>query len=200
MTDRLDEIRSRAEAATPGPWTIEPLDRKYYGTEILDGNARTLFTIWRDNESGPSTREIERAGLDGDFEWSHMESADDYADATFTAHAREDIPYLLAENERLRAERNVYARHSVTCNSIAWRIAEIVGDVPDGVDQVLDDPFGRLDRLEAELERLRAALTDVLPWAQEAFDDTGHNMKYNAAVAFAVRLQEYAALTEGGES
>ena len=103
MTDRLDEIRSRAEAATPGPWTIEPLDRKYYGTEILDGNAELLFTIWRENESGPSVREIERSGLDGDFDWSHMELADDYADATFIAHAREDIPYLLAENEQLIA-------------------------------------------------------------------------------------------------
>ena len=62
MTDRLEEIRSRAEAATPGPWEI--------GVTYNHGR-----------------------------------------NATFIAHAREDIPYLLAEVERL--QKDLHPHHAV---------------------------------------------------------------------------------------
>lgn len=82
VTDRLEEIRQRAEAATPGPWraygnTVEQEKTGWHqvvGTELTGLPYMTYERLTTKNE-----------------------------DATFIAHAREDIPYLLAEVERLRA-------------------------------------------------------------------------------------------------
>ena len=75
MTDRLDEIRARAEAATPGPW--RELDAAY-GMIVHDtGPDSAQIVVLADHRFGGP-------------------------DSTFIAHAREDIPYLLAEVERLR--------------------------------------------------------------------------------------------------
>lgn len=54
----------------------------------------------------------------------------------------------LAEVEQLR-------KHSITLNSISWRIAAALGDVPDGADSIEGDPSEQADRLIAEVERLR---------------------------------------------
>jgi hypothetical protein len=70
--DREQEIRARAEAATPGPWrSAEATDS--FVSQVLAADGRTLGRV----------------------------AADD--NATFMAHAREDVPWLLAENARLRA-------------------------------------------------------------------------------------------------
>lgn len=70
--ERLAEIRKRADAASPGPWTW-----------ILDGS---ISEIW-------DADDCVVADTDG------HRSPDD--DADFIAHAREDIPALLDEVERL---------------------------------------------------------------------------------------------------
>ena len=83
MSDRLNEIRARAEAATPGPW--RELDAAY-GMIVHDtGPDSAQIVVLADSRFGGP-------------------------DSTFIAHAREDIPYLLAEVgylldeiERLRA-------------------------------------------------------------------------------------------------
>ena len=76
MTDRIEEIRARVEAATPGPWE------------------RKGDIIWHEYEpnepfSGPPlvVRDDHIAGGNADF----------------IAHVREDIPYLLARIEELEA-------------------------------------------------------------------------------------------------
>ena len=65
--DRLDEIQARADAATDGPWEG---DYGHFGTGIVAGRVRTgpnvIGSMWR-----PS-------------------------DGTFTAHARTDVPRLVA--------------------------------------------------------------------------------------------------------
>lgn len=68
MTDeqRLAEIRSRAEAATPGPWQSE-----------CEGDLVT---------AGPLSLTL------ADFTWRRKPNP---ADAPFVAHARDDIPWLL---------------------------------------------------------------------------------------------------------
>jgi hypothetical protein len=87
MTDRLDEIKVRREAATPGPWK--------------------LWNGWGPlKDSEPELMACERVGPDyfgpggiapgGD-------AVDIYApraDFEFIAHAPEDIDYLLGENAR----------------------------------------------------------------------------------------------------
>lgn len=75
MTDeQLAEIRLRCEAATEGPWHTDCGD------------------VWAYDEK---SEELVIATIDGAF-------GNDDADLAFIAHARADIPALLAEVERLR--------------------------------------------------------------------------------------------------
>jgi len=88
MTDlarRIDEIRRRCEAATPGPW-VDMSTRHEVGPIR---SAETIAEICRDPE------------LD-----------DREADRDFIAHAREDVPWLLnilATADQERAERDAEA-------------------------------------------------------------------------------------------
>ena len=81
MTDEeLAAIRERAEKATPGPWFGE-------GAEVFtrgDASFNWIPTIYH-GRSPEQCRQQEQ-------------------DAAFIAHARTDIPALLAQVERLRAE------------------------------------------------------------------------------------------------
>ncbi|WP_090742742.1 hypothetical protein [Candidatus Nitrospira nitrosa] len=78
--EKLEEIRLRCEAATPGPWTSH-----------IEG---------RDHSSGTS---FIMTGCGGDRGNDIELSGSTDADQDFIAHARQDIPILLAEVKRLRA-------------------------------------------------------------------------------------------------
>lgn len=82
MTDaNLNEIETRLASATAGPWR----------TQI----AACDHT---DAEDHSAVKGGDGALVSGCIEWE--------SDATFIAHAREDIPALIAEVRRLRAERD----------------------------------------------------------------------------------------------
>ena len=97
MTDQmtaadLDAIEQRAHAATEGPWEASAHDHAAGDVPILDRTGHYLVIC-------PD------CGVRGGYE---------RADAEFIAHARSDVPALLAEVRRLRAmEQRVreYARH-----------------------------------------------------------------------------------------
>ena len=91
MSDRLSEIRARAEAATPGPWVAERED-DYEWTVV------------------GSTYEPDCRYVIADCGFDSPQS-----NATFIAHARADIPYLLAEVERLRAALGRIGIHATGC-------------------------------------------------------------------------------------
>lgn len=74
----LDAIKARAEAATEGPWEAHALDGFEWSVDRIGDN---------DDDSG---NEVATVWVTG-------------ADAAFIAHARTDVPMLLAELERLRA-------------------------------------------------------------------------------------------------
>ena len=78
--DERNAIRARAEAATPGPWRVGSVEtwHVYVPCSTCIGPERVLL---RFNEHFPHG-----------------------AEAAFIAHAREDIPRLLADNDALRAE------------------------------------------------------------------------------------------------
>lgn len=76
--DELRVIEARAEAATPGPWEMEVDDP---------------YVIW-----GPDDLRIVS------FKGSTIIGFED--NAPFVAHAREDIPALIAEVRRLRKEND----------------------------------------------------------------------------------------------
>ena len=81
--EREREIRHRAAAATPGPWHLEHSPDSYGCVTIGDYG-------WV--APGPATPEYD------------VDSDQGRSDAEFIAHAREDLPALLAEVDRLRTE------------------------------------------------------------------------------------------------
>lgn len=122
MTDRFDEIKARANAATPGPWA-------WFGnTDVWDIHLSTVgrglltvmdFARWGMNRAAP------RFAVDG-----LMHRADEFPiyevcptatsrkdrrvyradiagvrhpDAEFIAHSRADVEWLITEVERLRS-------------------------------------------------------------------------------------------------
>ena len=76
--NELEAIKRRCNAATVGPWGIVELDGKWV-VGIMRGGLKDR--VWIEDSSCIERRE----------------------DADFIAHAREDVPALLAEVERLRA-------------------------------------------------------------------------------------------------
>ena len=98
MTDRLEEIRARAEAATPGPWRWRGLLAAKGSEQTYAGYPQRVFG--RNTDPVDTSPALIAETFDG-----HSDTAPPNAD--FIAHAREDIPYLLAEIERLRAALEV---------------------------------------------------------------------------------------------
>lgn len=119
MTDpqapaREQEIRERCEKATKGPWRARAeIDRG----DDLQGTA-TLYTVcagkedWRDNKGHfhPDDAryvidEIHVAGCGYDRDYGYPEGGiQRKEDASFIAHAREDVPYLLDALASLRED------------------------------------------------------------------------------------------------
>ncbi len=90
MTDqRIAEIAARCEAATPGPWEWKTCGdtNMYVEAECLKG----VISLEDDYPGYPEYGE-------------HLIMELLQADADFIAHAREDIPALLAEVRRLQAQ------------------------------------------------------------------------------------------------
>ena len=118
----LEAIRERAEAAQPGPWK----------------------DIWPCN--------CEEISISRDGARIHEELHMTAPDGTFIAHARQDIPDLLAEVVRLSAEREEYER--TRWSVVAQR------------NRALND----LEAARAELSRLRAVIEDARGIAGDAGD------------------------------
>ena len=105
MSDkRLEEIRKRVEAATPGPWEVEDYR--------CDGDWRSTGNVWARNKGHyhPGTKVC---GVN----CHSMSSISDPRDigefegnSAFIAHAREDIPFLLSELAKLQAENATLRR------------------------------------------------------------------------------------------
>lgn len=89
--DRLEIIRGRIEAASPGPWRA--------GTS--PGGAAG---VWR---AGSQTDDPSLCVV------ASVPTGEDLGDAAFIAHAREDVPILIAEVERLRAENDALRQHGL---------------------------------------------------------------------------------------
>jgi hypothetical protein len=97
----LDAIRQRADAATPGPWAVEDgwqppqwLDLGYTYARVVAGKPNPISGI-----IAPVLQ------TNGSLPGSDRKVAD-LADAEFAAHAREDVPELLIELERVTGERD----------------------------------------------------------------------------------------------
>lgn len=92
MTDLdLNAIQARADAATPGPWLI--------------ADTTDPTSDWYDEFDGPMVVDDDsRPGFYSAIAKDFCQGADDgVSDAVFVAHARTDVPALLAEVRHLRA-------------------------------------------------------------------------------------------------
>lgn len=118
-SDRIAEIRSRADAATAGPW------------------------------HGPHDPDIDLCARFGDYGWTagspdgngpeyDVDSEQGKADAEFIAHAREDVPFLLDQLEQARTE-------AADARNVAWNLHESIGDIVESNEQL----EGERDRARA---------------------------------------------------
>jgi len=100
----LDAIRARAAAATPAPWSLD-----YEGPDYEAGTS-----AYPESLNGPENTAAKHASAHWRDNWGHSiseisELTD--ADAEFIAAAREDVPALLAEVDRLRGALAEVAKH-----------------------------------------------------------------------------------------
>ena len=123
-TEELEAIRARAEAATPGPWTHGGYPLKGIGgPEVLAaGDVHLLTMVCR---------------------------PDDDTDATFIAHARQDVPALCDEVARLTSE--CHAMDEAITIACADRGA-VAADLRAAREEV--------ERLRAELAEAQATLAN----------------------------------------
>ena len=138
MTDTpdLDAIRARAEAATPDPWIVNYEEEDNYS---VTPNGR-----W---ESG-------------------VAFAAKAPDAEFIAHAREDVPALLVEVERLRRRRDELLYRALTNEGRLAAVRKLADGIEDrddvGPAEWLPDPSGHPDDWivinAAPVPEIRAAL------------------------------------------
>lgn len=96
--EQLTQIRERAERATEGVWFAA-----YGGVYSTNTNTRGIYE---------STTEVCTLN-DGEY----IENQNEENDAAFIAHAREDIPKLLAEVERMRELLFKAYQHGVTAEA-----------------------------------------------------------------------------------
>ena len=91
----LDAIEARANAATPGPWGVGNGTHIVRGLEVTGRGSYTCIQ---------SVAEV--ADEDDREDWGHDDfvEVDPEDDAAFIAAARTDVPALVAEVRRLRAE------------------------------------------------------------------------------------------------
>ena len=99
LEDELDAIRHRADAATSGPWQVHFVDDTY-AMNLVAITTGEIHEDWpRDSANVVAATLVqgpERYASIADGRW------DD--NAAFIANARDDVPRLLAEIARLRAE------------------------------------------------------------------------------------------------
>lgn len=106
VTDRLEQIRKRSESATVAPWVVDTKENMgenwcvgcvmNCGAAANDSGDYSNYIVTTDNVPG-----------------SQMNGADARDDADFIANARQDVPWLLDEIERLRAENGRLQKHPI---------------------------------------------------------------------------------------
>lgn len=99
----LKPIKDRASEATEGPWTM--VIYKGRGTKNLHEDKR-----WFNLHARPYDPELSRAKAKWHVCIEESEFKPTLHDADFIAHARQDIPALVAEVEQLRKENDELRR------------------------------------------------------------------------------------------
>jgi hypothetical protein len=136
----LDDIEARANAATKAPWFATKDDT---GTPVVFVNRR-------------SPKDVTYSSVLWNADWATE------ADAEFTAHAREDVPALLSEVRRLRAE---LADARVQALRDAAEICDEAGSVygSRGANGAAGAAFALMERFQRKANEAEYAATPCDP-------------------------------------
>ena len=144
---RLDEIKARADAATEGPWSAKG---GFTSDPMIEVYGQTVF-INPDLDGDPIQPEV-------------------WADVEFIAAAREDVPWLVSEVERL--ER--WKAEALEVISGLQELGKALGLRP-GVQITGPAALAEVARLTAERDALRAVVARVEALADAADDTDGEH-------------------------
>ena len=137
--DELNEIEVRANAATPGPWKAG-----LYGSVTVNNGLKILNTNYS----------------------SYNSHGGNCPDAEFIACAREDVPALIAEVRRLKAENEGLMAGAATLKRLGYTYEGGIewqpplGKAPDW--NLMDRLHERAERAEAERDVLANRIMDML--------------------------------------
>jgi hypothetical protein len=146
MSDDLNEIRARADAATPGPWDFE------WSDENIQVNAGTARTEWTERGTGFPAMRWATTDRIVEFDVDDLEEPEEQTranDAEFIAHAREDIPRLL----------DLIVEQRATIARLEAELARING-------QTINLSYGPYADMKAERDALTKAV-EALPHTDE---------------------------------
>ena len=149
---RLGEIKARADVATPGPW--HAWDRGI-GWEVHKGE-----------ECAPG------CGRSCDALNGEVRDTFTRADAEFIAAAREDVPWLVSEVERLTAERDALAAQVARVEALAEKWLAMDEANADYFSRERLDPTLAVRVATARQEQLQAALAGSE--ADTGAEEAGH--------------------------
>lgn len=165
--ERLAEIRARAEAATPGPWSWDGnTDMRHIRLATPHGMSMTVMDFVRYGMQGAQPRfgiagmmhngsglvEYEVAKWSKDI-YRRDVSGIDHPDARFIAGARADVDDLLAEVDRLRAE--AYRLRLASSPEFARTLGR--------TERERDEARADRDALAEQVSRVRALFADGGP-------------------------------------
>lgn len=143
--EQLNAIRARVEAATLGPWHVE--GESY--DECWDTDCEPLPMPW--GLAGPTGKSLWSSGSG---EYAHP----DMATAEFIASAREDVPALLAEVERLKVEvGRLTAELDMEDGNLQVAVQRLTTEVVAKTQQNVA-LIGQNGRLQLKVERLTAEI------------------------------------------
>lgn len=146
-------IRARVEAATPGPWTWEPVGE-------MD-NGWCLGVVWDADDQPLTGRILPGSGEVIDSVCENV-GASHFHDAEFIAYARTDVPALLAELDRLTtalaAERARVAAGLALAE--AWAREAAAGRTGNGHALLVQTYDGHARELRAALTTAAAPTTE----------------------------------------
>lgn len=151
------EIQARAEKATDGPWAWTHIGEKTNGYCVgfaMNTALEPLSGYVADSDDL----------VDPILIGEHEASAVNYGDADFIAHARQDIPALLASHRLLREERDRLALRT-------WQECD------------LDEARERCDDLQAENQKLRAALEKITAIPNDPCAGEGDDIDFAVDIA-----------------
>lgn len=154
--ERLAEIRAREQAATPGPW-------KDYVEHGFNGWKSYATGSYKLESTSPEVAPYQVALVEGYSRGEPTTRRQRKLDAAFIAAARQDVPDLLAEVERLRKEvlRREIALTSLTPLGSEWcnvpeKCAEFSRNERNKANARWHEWVRRLKESQAEVTRLRS--------------------------------------------